>query len=137
MAFTLTSLRQNWNKLALVATSIMTALSGFVIHPPSGGGKDIWFSYGRFLVAILVGLWLYPIQRWSAKQHAGAWWLMTVVFSVASFAIFWNYNSRLEAWSIEYFRSDRVVVGTQLTPRQRTFANGRLPRAGHRMICVF
>jgi hypothetical protein len=39
----LDTLKQNWNKLALFATTLVTLLSGFVTSPPAGSG-DHWFQ---------------------------------------------------------------------------------------------
>ena len=115
MALTLKTLRENWNKLVLFATSIMTALSRFVVQPPSGGSKDIWSDYGTYLVAILAGLWLLPMRRWAAKRHALRWWIVAACFAIISFGTFRGYNGRLERWSVVYFGSDRIVIGSRLT----------------------
>lgn len=130
MPLNLQTLRQNWNKLVVFATSIMTALSRFVVQPPAAGNKDIWFDYGTYMVAILAGLWLFPVRHWAAKRHAVQWWVVAACFAILSFAAFWGYNTRLQNWSVVYFRSDRIVIGSRLTAeativRDREIAAGR------------
>ena len=67
-------IKQNWNRLTLFAVALMTLFSGFVMPPPASGGNDQWFAYGKFLVALLAGLWFIPMKSWSTRQWAWRWW---------------------------------------------------------------
>ncbi|MBV9503901.1 MAG: hypothetical protein JO323_02740 [Acidobacteriia bacterium] len=109
-------LKEHWNRLVGCAASLMTLFSGFVAAPPSSGAGDMWFAYGKFLVAVLAGLLLLPMRIWSAREHAWQWWAVALAMAVGSTAVFLHYNQLLDRWTVPYWRDRRAVVGSVLTP---------------------
>lgn len=120
----LDKLKQHWNGLALFAAALMTLFSGFVSSPPSGAGSQ-WFQYARFLVALLTGLWFLPLKHYAARRQAWAWWGMGLFFGVASTVFFFQYNARLEQWSVPYWKDRRATIGSTLTPDAVRFRTER------------
>src|SRR4051812_3511762 len=100
----LDALKENWNRFVLFAAAIGTLFSTFLILPPSGGGENVWYQYGAFLVAVLTGLWFVPMIRWSARKFAVRWWVAAAVCAVISTAAFLSYNNCLERWTVAYWR---------------------------------
>jgi hypothetical protein len=125
-------LKQHWNRLAGFAVSIVTLLSGFVAPPPGSGSGDLWFTYGKFLVALLSGIWLVPMQFWSGRQRAWYWWGAAVAISVASTGVFVHYNRLLDRWTVPYWRDRRAVVGSILSPDAQLFRAQQVQQ-GHPM----
>ena len=112
----LTALKDNWNRLTLFATALGTLFTTFVVLPPAGGGEDMWYRYGTFLVALLTGLWFVPIARWGSSKFTLRWWAVAGFCTILSCVAFFWYNNRLERWTVPYWRDRRAVVGEQLTP---------------------
>jgi hypothetical protein len=111
----LDSMKQYWNRLVAFAAALMTLFAGFVIAPPGAGGKNLWFNYGRFLVALLAGLWLLPMHSWTSRQYAWRWWAAAAVLAVASGMAVVHYNQLLDRWTVVYFQDQRVVIGQNYT----------------------
>jgi len=117
----LDALKENWNRFVLFAAAIGTLFSTFLILPPSGGGENVWYQYGAFLVAVLTGLWFVPMIRWSARKFAARWWIAAAVCAVISTAAFLSYNNCLERWTVAYWRDRRAVIGEHLTEDARVY----------------
>jgi hypothetical protein len=116
----LSALRKYWNRCVVFGTALMTLFSGFVAVPPVGTG-DTLFKFGNFLVAILSGIWLFPLSRFARREYSWRWWLISVVFAVASTAAFVHYTNLLEKWSVPYFHEKRWVIGETKTEDAKKF----------------
>jgi len=114
-------LKQHWNSLVVVAACLMAMFSRFVIIPPYGLNSGQWYHFGTFVVAIAIGLWLVPVSLWSKKKYVFRWWLLSGVCAIASILVFLHYTSIIDSWTVTYFKNDRVVVGSTLTPDAKAY----------------
>ncbi|HZL57409.1 MAG TPA: hypothetical protein VFC21_10020 [Bryobacteraceae bacterium] len=105
-----------WNSFIHLATVLCTLFSGFLVAPPSGGSENPWFKFGKFAVAVCIGLWFVPERVWRQRKHTWRWWMVAVVFAVGSFGCFLYYTDLVDRWSVLYWRDRRVVIGETLTP---------------------
>jgi hypothetical protein len=112
----LSAIKTHWNKLVVFATCVVALLGRFLIVPPYGLDERAWYKYGIFLVAVLTGLWLVPMNAWSQKKYRWSWWLAAGILAICSTVVFLHYNTLLEEWTVPYFRESKVIVGRQLTP---------------------
>jgi hypothetical protein len=112
------SFKNIWNRLVVAATALMTQFSGFVAIPPAG---EQWFNFGRFLVAVAIGLWTVPFVGFDKKRHQLPWFALTVALVVPATAGVLHYNSLLDRWSVEYFQQERIVVGGTMTDDARQY----------------
>src|ERR1700733_8750999 len=111
----LSLLEANWNKLIVFATSLVALLSPFVMAPPYGLEKALWYKFGIFFVALCTGLWLIPMKRWSFSRSQIGWWVSSVALTIASTGVFLNYTSLLDRWTLIFFNNHRIVIGQTLT----------------------
>lgn len=112
----LNRLKENWNQLSVFASALGTLFSTFLVGPPTGGAETAWYRFGTFLVALLTGLWLVPLSKWSAGRFVWRWWTAAGVCVVLSTAAFLWYSDRIDNWTVPYWRDRRVVIGEHLTP---------------------
>jgi len=65
-------LTKYWNSCVQFAAVLCTLFSGFLIAPPYGGGENTWFKFGKFVVAVCIGLWFVPERTWGQPQGCQA-----------------------------------------------------------------
>jgi hypothetical protein len=104
-----------WNSFVQFAAALCTLFSSFLVAPPSGGGENPWFKFGKFLVAVCIGLWFVPERTWGLRKHRWKWWLVAFLLAIASFGSVLYYTDLLDRWSFPYWRDQRVVIGQTLT----------------------
>lgn len=108
-----------WNSFIHLATVLCTLFSGFLIAPPSAGSENPWFKFGKFAVAVCVGLWFVPERVWQSRRHMWRWWAVAVVFAAGAFGSVIYYTDLVDRWSVPYWRDQRVVIGETLIPKAR------------------
>ena len=104
----------------------MTQFSGFVATPPAG---QQWFNFGRFLVAVAVGLWVLPTERLKKRKDAAVWFGATALLAAAAIACVVHYSWLIERWTVPYFQNERAVIGATLTRDAAAYREG-LQQAG-------
>ena len=126
------AVRKHWSSFVAFAAALMSLFSGFLVAVPSSGGENHWYEYGKFLVAVCIGLWLVPEHTWNRRKHKWAWWTSALLLIILSSGFVMGYTKLVNSWSVLYFRDQRVVIGKTLTSdrekaRQLVLAAGRLP----------
>jgi hypothetical protein len=106
-----------WNSFIHLATLLCTLFSGFLVAPPSAGAENPWFKFGKFAVAVCIGLWFVPERVWRLHRHMWKWWIVAIVFAGGAFASVVYYTDLVDRWSVPYWRDHRVVVGQTLTQK--------------------
>src|SRR5262249_26807620 len=98
---------------------IMTTIGGFLVQPPAISQREepVWFFFGQFVVAILVGLAiLAPKKVWRAEWYCLAAFLLLLVTVVLVI----SYYSLRNAWTGSY-SGQRVVIGDEYTTQAAAF----------------
>ena len=110
-----------WNSFVSVAASLGSLFSGFLVAVPTGP-KDTWFQYGKFLIAICIGLWFVPERVWGRRTNRWHWWSLAVVLAICSSFCVFRYAELVNRWTTIYYNK-RVVVGDndQLVPRAQAY----------------
>lgn len=119
----LDKLKNSWNKLVAGGSVIFAAFKGFLAVPSYGIDEQSWYHYGAFFTALITGLWLVPIVRWSKRRYSGHWWIAATLFVILSVLTFFRYSSLLDRCTIVYWKDRRVVIGQTLTPDAQVFTN--------------
>jgi hypothetical protein len=105
-----------WNFLAGIATALCTCIAGFLKLPPLDYGNSDWSKFGVFIVTLLVGFWLIPVQLFSKRKALRGWLASAAISTAAAAALYFAYSLRMNEWTFPY--SGRlVVIGTNLSPR--------------------
>ena len=104
-----------WNRFVTSAASVSSLFTGFLISPPLVGRENTWFTYGKFLVAVCIGLWFVPTAAWALKKHRWKWWFTGCVLALCSFVSVFSYLELFGAWTTVYWHAQRVVIGQTLT----------------------
>jgi hypothetical protein len=123
----LTFLKNRWNTFAATGAWLATLLGGFVLRPPWWDKTEdaSWYMFANFTLAFLVALFLLPMSRYRGKRHAWWWWAPSVVFFVAAFLVFDQYQTLRASWTVPY-AGGRVLIGATYTPdAQRRIADVR------------
>jgi hypothetical protein len=110
-----------WNSFIHLATILCTMFSGFLVAPPSAGAENPWFKFGRFVIAVCIGLWFVPERVWRLHRHMWKWWIVAILFACSSFASVVYYTDLVDRWSVPYWRDQRIVIGQTLTPKARAW----------------
>jgi hypothetical protein len=118
----LDTLKKNWNKLTVFGTCLATMLGGFLVTPPYALTTQGWYKYAVFLLALLSGLWLVPITKSSPAKYKW-WWAISILLAITSTGTLLRYTSLLDAWTVVYYRSERVVIGKTLTSDAKAYAD--------------
>ena len=104
-----------WNSFVHVATALCTLFSGFLVEPPFPGPQDALFKFGRFAIAVCIGLWFVPERVWRQRKHRWKWWAVAILITTTAIGTFLYYTDLLDRCSVAYCRDRRVVVGQTLT----------------------
>jgi hypothetical protein len=107
---------RSWNSFVSSGAAMCALFSEFVIAVPSGGGENLWFKYGKFLVAVCIGLWFVPGRVWSLRRHRWKWRFIAFALAVCSLVSVLRYTEIVRSWSVQYWRSERIVIGETLLP---------------------
>jgi hypothetical protein len=118
-----------WASFISFATALCSLFSGFMIPVPSSGGENPWFKYGKFLVAVCIGLWFVPERTWNRRKHKWYWWFAALILALGSSASVFNYTELITHWTVPYWRAERVVIGETLTEDTKNYLR-TLPNAG-------
>jgi hypothetical protein len=126
------TLRKYWSSLVAFATALMSLFSGFLVGVPSDGEANHWYKFGKFLVAVCIGLWLVPVNTWNRKTHKWHWWTTALGFLIFSIAAVLKYADLVDKWSLPYYKDERVVIGKTLSStgeedRKKIVARGGVP----------
>lgn len=110
----------------------MSLFSDFLVNVPLDGEANHWYKFGKFLVAVCIGLWLVPENTWNRKTHKWRWWTTACVFLVLSIAVVFKYADLVDKWSVAYYKDERLVIGKTLSPtgegdRKKIVASGGVP----------
>jgi hypothetical protein len=108
-------IKKYWNRFVHAATAISATIAGFVAPPPDAGGDNPWIKFGRFFIAVCIGLWYVPSQWWGKKANAQGWWIAALILATGSFASGWAYEDCVHEWTIDYYKGHRVVMGKTMT----------------------
>lgn len=122
----LSDLQDKWKALLAFAAAICTLLAGFLVLPQIGLDPVAWSRFGIVMVALLVGLWLVPMQLYGTREFLRYWGVAAVVCFVASVGIYVAYSSAIEHWTFAYPTDDsksRVVTGKTLSDKARAQAD--------------
>jgi hypothetical protein len=115
------ALQRHWSSFVSFATALCALFSGFLIPVPSAGEENLWFKYGRFLVAVCIGLWFVPEQTWSHREHKWHWWCVALTFVLGSSTCVFHYTQQVDRWTIPYWRDRRVVIGQTLNKDMKDY----------------
>ena len=86
------AVRKHWSSFVAFAAALMSLFSGFLVAVPSSGGENHWYEYGKFLVAVCIGLWLVPEHTWNRRKHKWAWWTSALLLIILSSGFVMGYT---------------------------------------------
>jgi len=110
------TIRKYWSSFVAFSASLMSLFSGILVSVPSAGNdNNPWYDYGKFLVAVCIGLWFVPEHTWNRRTHKWAWWTCALVLVIFSSGFVLGYTRLVSSWSLNYY-GQRVLVGETLTP---------------------
>jgi hypothetical protein len=119
---TISDFQQRWNVLLALATAVCTVISGFLVIPQIGAETVSWTRFGIVAVALLVGLWMVPMQLYASRRFLRYWVIASVFFFAASGATYYAYSNAIDKWTFPYpvdQKKTRVVAGITLSPRSQ------------------
>ena len=90
----------------------------FVLPPPFL--ERSWLYFTRFIVAIIVGLFVILSAKWDGKAHTFHWVISVIVMLLGTVAGYFAYDAVLHQWTIPY-ASTRVVIGKTYTDSAKRF----------------
>jgi hypothetical protein len=124
-----TFMLKRWNTLLSLATALCAIFSGFIIAVPAGGGDNLWFRYGRFLVAVCIGLWFVPVHAWDLRRHRWGWWFIGALLAFCSLCGVVEYAQLVDRYTIQYWHNERIIAGETILPdAQRYLEKLRIQR---------
>jgi hypothetical protein len=109
------AIRKYWSTFVAFSAALMSLFSGFLVAVPETSGENPWYKYGKFLVAVCIGLWFVPEHTWNLRKHKWAWWTSAIVLVIFSSGFIVGYTKLVNSWSVLYFRDQRIIVGKTLT----------------------
>ncbi len=137
MSKTVDWLKNYWLELAQGAAWLLSLFSTFVYPPPANsldltlGTTNTGFNAARFVVTLLLAVAFFVTRR--RVKKASAWLIFSAAALIATGALFFDYQARLERWTATY-NGGLVVRGDELTPHARQYASQEhieLNRSGH------
>ena len=130
----LKSVKSSWSLLVSAAVVVTAALSGFLVQPPpeSAGTGNVYASFGRFLIAIIIGLLAVQAWRYSTQRRTMAWWLVTLGSTVTAVGVFILYQD-VRSENLVPCQGSPVYIGTQLTAHGSEYVRGN-PNVDHQTM---
>ncbi len=119
---TISDFQQRWNVLLALATAVCTVISGFLTLPQIGADTVSWTKFGIVAVALLVGLWMVPMQLYASRRLLRYWVISSIFFFAASGATYYAYTNAIDKWTFPFpldQSKTRVVAGIMLSPRSQ------------------
>jgi hypothetical protein len=120
---TISDFQQRWNVLLALATAVCTVISGFLALPQIGADTASWTEFGIVAVALLVGLWMVPMQLYASRRLLRYWVIASIFFFAASGATYYAYCNAINKWTFSFPADQskaRVVTGITLSSRAQT-----------------
>jgi Zn-dependent protease with chaperone function len=114
-------------------------LGGFLLPPPAGistGEEKMWLRLGQFIIAIILGLVFFAVQRWSQPKHAFKWCGVGVLFLFLAIGAFFRYQQIRIAWT-ENYNGENIVIGSVLTPQGRSALDENPKISGNDLLANF
>src|ERR1022692_255419 len=105
--------KRHWDDLAKLALWLSTVTCGFVVPAPVYDVKEdrALFWYGRFVLIVLSGLMLVPMNRAKRRNHVPWWALVGLVGLGISTGLFLK-NADVRATKSTVIHGVRRAIGT-------------------------
>jgi len=97
---------------------VLGIVATFVLPPPFL--ERPWLYFTRFIVAIIVGLFVILSRKWDSKAHTFRWVIGVIVLLLGTVAGYFAYDAALHRWTIPY-AGTRVVIGKTYTDKANRF----------------
>jgi hypothetical protein len=105
------SARRAWGVLGHLTTWVVAQISMFLLPPPVTNAK-VWVNFGRFCVAIVLGLTIVILRFHPIRRAVRRWWIATATLVLLGCATFVTYQWLLDTHVMPY-AGTQVIIGTR------------------------